>query len=51
MDEKPFRYLTSEQFLALSPAQRSAYLQGVNDHLAIRAVLLKKPEKPEPKKK
>ena len=48
--DKPFRYLTSEEFLALPPEQRAAYLQKVNDHLAIRTALMSKPEKPPEKK-
>ena len=47
--EKPFRYLTSVQFLALPERERIAYLEKVNDHLKVRVALLKKPEKPQKK--
>ena len=41
--EKPFRYLTQEEFLRLSEADRLEYLQSVNDHLAVRIALMGKP--------
>ena len=48
MDEqdKPFHYLTQEQFLALSPSARLEYLRRVTDHLEVRAALMKKADKP-----
>ena len=48
--EKPFLYLTQEEFLALPETQRAAYLQQVNDHLAARVDLLAKRQKPDKKK-
>lgn len=48
-DATVFRYLTQEQFLALTPEDRIAYLQTVNEHLAARLELLKRqPEKADP---
>jgi hypothetical protein len=34
MEEAPFRYLTSEEFLKLKKEERAAYLQRVTDHFA-----------------
>jgi len=48
--DKPFRYLTSEEFLALSEPRRAAYLQAVTDHLSVRAALPTNPQPPEKKK-
>lgn len=49
--DKPFHYLTQEQFLALQPEERIAYLQRVTDHLAFRAALMEERQKREPGKK
>lgn len=44
--EKPFLYLTSEQFLALTQEQRIAYRKRVEDHLAeLKAIVLKAKER------
>ncbi|HUQ25683.1 MAG TPA: hypothetical protein VM140_08440 [Burkholderiales bacterium] len=47
--EKPFRYLTQEEFLALPESARAEYLKRVTDHLALRVTLMSKRHKPEPK--
>ena len=45
--DKPFAYLTSEEFLALPQDERVAYLQRVGDYLSLRATLLTEQQKPE----
>ena len=45
--DKPFRYLTSEEFLALPEEKRVDYLQSVGDYLTARAALLTEPQVPE----
>jgi hypothetical protein len=45
--DKPFSYLTSEQFLALPQDERAAYLQRVSDYLALRAELFTEQQEPE----
>jgi hypothetical protein len=44
--DKPFRYLTSQEFLALPHDERVAYLQSVGDYLTQRAALLTEPQEP-----
>jgi hypothetical protein len=44
--DKPFSYLTSEEFLALPEEERVAYLQSVGDYLTARASLLTEPQIP-----
>ena len=44
--DKPFSYLTSEEFLALSEEKRVDYLQSVGDYLTARAALLTEPQTP-----
>ncbi|HUQ25684.1 MAG TPA: hypothetical protein VM140_08445 [Burkholderiales bacterium] len=50
-EEKPFHYLNQEEFLALSPDERIAYLRRVADYLAVRTSLLNKPDKTPRKKR
>ena len=47
--DHPFRYLTSEEFLALPEAGRVAYLQKVTDHLNVRSASLIEPPPPQKK--
>ena len=45
--DKPFRYLTQEEFLALPDAAGAEYLKRVTDHLSERIKALAARQKPE----
>lgn len=48
-EEKPFRYLTQESFLAMKPEDRAVYLKRVTNYLVDRVALLSAPQKPKKK--
>jgi hypothetical protein len=45
-NDKPFRYLTSAEFLKLTPKQRVDYLKRVTDYLVQRAKARSPAKKP-----
>jgi hypothetical protein len=47
-NDKPFRYLTSAEFLQLAPKERIDYLKRVTDDLLRRAKQVGRPTKADP---